>query len=152
MAGDVEDVAGPDGAVIARAIAAMRDHLTEGISVPAIAAAAGVSVRGLQTIFQRRLHVSPLLFHRRLRLQAARALLVSYARDTVSIAEVAHRFGYANAGRFTAHYRHEYGETPSSTLNRIRARRARATSRADRMAAEIHRALSRLRDGSTRPT
>ncbi len=152
MAGDVVDVEGPDRAVISRAITAMRGHLRGGISVPAIAAAAGVSVRGLQVIFQKRLHVSPLQFYRRLRLQAARALLIMHARDTLSITEVAHRFGYANAGRFTAHYRNECGETPSSTLDRVRAAPAGASSPADRMATEVHRALSQLRDGSTRPT
>ncbi len=34
----------------------------------------------------------------------------------VSVAEIAHRYGFLHLGRFAALYRHRYGESPSQTL------------------------------------
>lgn len=115
-----EDASNRDSGVIRRAIAEMRSHLTEPLTVPEIAAAAGVSVRGLQMAFVRQLQVPPLLHLRQLRLEAARTALVEEATVGTTIAEIARRYGYANSGRFSTHYRDEYGEPPSATLRRIR--------------------------------
>ena len=115
-----EDASDRDGTIIRRAIAEMRAHLTEPITVPEIADAAGVSVRGLQMAFVRQLDVAPLLHLRQLRLEAARSALVDEAMVGTTIADIARRFGYANSGRFSTHYRNEYGEAPSATLHRIR--------------------------------
>ncbi len=116
-----EDDASRDVAVLRRAIAEMREHLAEPISIPEVAHAAGVSVRGLQLVFQRQLEVSPILHLRQLRLEAARSALVDGAATGTTIAEVARRFGYSNGGRFSTHYRDEFGESPAATLNRIRS-------------------------------
>ncbi|MGT2426076.1 helix-turn-helix domain-containing protein [Amnibacterium kyonggiense] len=116
-----EDASDRDAGVIRRAIAEMRAHLTEPVTVPEVAASAGVSVRGLQMAFARQLRISPLLHLRQLRLEAARSALVDEATAGTTIAEIARRFGYANSGRFSTHYRNEYGEAPSSTLHRIRS-------------------------------
>jgi len=143
--------AGPHSTVIQRAVSAMREHLTERVSVPALATAAGVSVRSLQLTFREQLDLSPLQFLRHLRLQAARSVLLAQALDGITITTIANQFGYANAGRFTAHYRLEYGESPSTTLERLRAAPTRAASHADVVAAEVHRVLLRLRHHTTRP-
>lgn len=116
-----EDASDRDAGVIRRAVAEMRAHLTEPVSIPEVAAAAGVSVRGLQMAFARQLRVSPLLHLRQLRLDAARTALVDEATVGTTIADIARRFGYANSGRFSTHYRNEYGEAPSATLHRIRS-------------------------------
>lgn len=126
-----EDASDRDGTVIRRAIAEMRAHLTEPITVPEIAAAAGVSVRGLQMAFLRQLEVAPLLHLRQLRLEAARSALVDEAAVGTTIADIARRFGYANSGRFSTHYRDEYGEAPSATLRRIRGTETPASARDD---------------------
>jgi AraC-like DNA-binding protein len=126
-----EDASDRDGTVIRRAIAEMRAHLTEPITVPEIAAAAGVSVRGLQMAFLRQLDVAPLLHLRQLRLEAARSALVDEAAVGTTIADIARRFGYANSGRFSTHYRDEYGEAPSATLRRIRGTETPASSADD---------------------
>jgi AraC-like DNA-binding protein len=147
-----EDASDRDGTVIRRAIAEMRDHLTEPITVPEIAAAAGVSVRGLQMAFLRQLDVAPLLHLRQLRLEAARSALVDEAVIGTTIADIARRFGYANSGRFSTHYRNEYGEAPSATLRRIRGTETPASSD-DRDAdpeADLIRAESHF-DGSGTP-
>ena len=121
-----EDASDRDGTVIRRAIAEMRAHLSEPITVPEVAEAAGVSVRGLQMAFQRQLDVTPVLHLRQLRLEAARTALVDEAVIGTTIADIARRFGYANSGRFSTHYRNEYGEAPSATLHRIRGTDASA--------------------------
>lgn len=131
-----EDVSDRDGTVIRRSIAEMRAHLQEPIAIPEIAQAAGVSVRGLQMAFLRQLGVSPLLHLRQLRLEAARSALVDEASTGTTIADIARRFGYANSGRFSTHYRNEYGEAPSGTLQRIRSTHSPATSPGDPGAAE----------------
>ncbi len=117
-----EDDADRDVLVLRRAIAELRAHLRDPISIPEVAAAAGVSVRGLQLVFQRQLGVSPLLHLRQLRLEAARQTLVDEADAGVTVADVARRYGYANSGRFSTHYRDAYDESPAASLHRIRSR------------------------------
>jgi AraC-like DNA-binding protein len=109
-----------DDDALRRAEAYMRGRLGDPLSIPDIATASGVSLRGLQLLYQRRLGSTPLLHLRSLRLEAARAALERSAeRQTVS--GVARRFGYTNVGRFSAHYRAAYDETPSTTLERARS-------------------------------
>ena len=115
-----EDATERDVLIVRRAVAEMRAHLAEPISIPEIASAAGVSVRGLQMVFQRQLGSVPLLHLRQLRLEAARADLTAEARSGTTVADVARRYGYANSGRFSTHYRDEYGEPPAATLQRVR--------------------------------
>jgi AraC-like DNA-binding protein len=137
-----------DGTIIRRAIAEMRAHLTEPLTVPEIAEAAGVSVRGLQMAFLRQLDVAPLLHLRQLRLEAARSALVEEATVGTTIADIARRFGYANSGRFSTHYRNEFGEAPSATLHRIRGTETPASS-PDDAAAEAGLIQADERYGST---
>ena len=131
-----EDDADRDSTIIRRAIAEMRAHLTEPITVPEVADAAGVSIRGLQMAFLRKLGVAPLLHLRLLRLEAARSALVEEATVGTTIADIARRFGYANSGRFSTHYRDEFGEAPSATLRRIRGTATPASAPGDPTAAE----------------
>ena len=131
-----EDASGRDGVVIRRAISEMRAHLTESITIPEIAEAAGVSVRGLQMAFLRQMDVGPLLHLRQLRLEAARSALVEEAKVGTTIADIARRFGYANSGRFSTHFRNEYGEAPSATLQRIRGTESPARASDDGAAPE----------------
>jgi TolB-like protein len=63
--------------------------------------------------------VSPLKCWRQLRLAAARSCLLEGSNKT-SITEVATRFGFSHFSRFAQDYRHHFGETPSSTLQRSR--------------------------------
>lgn len=110
-----EDDTTADQATVRRALEFMAAHIGEPISVSQVAVATGVSVRGLQLVFNRELEMSPVLQLRRLRLNGAREALRSPAPGT-TVGATGKRFGYSNLGRFSAHYRSEFGEAPSVTL------------------------------------
>ena len=54
---------------------------------------------------------------RSVRLDSVRGELQAPGPGT-TVAAVAHRWGFAHLGRFTAYYRRRYGESPSQTLRR----------------------------------
>ncbi len=114
-----EEVTG-DREAVRQAVAFMRERLGDQISVARIALAAGLSVRGLQLVFQRELESTPVAHLRRLRLERARSAL-SVPDTAATVGSVAARVGYTNVGRFSAHYRDQYGEMPSRTLQQARA-------------------------------
>jgi AraC-like DNA-binding protein len=115
-----EEDADRDDEALRRAEAYMRRKLGEPLSIPDIARSSGVSLRGLQLLYQRRLGTTPLLHLRSLRLAAARKVL-DQAPSGETVSAVARRFGYTNVGRFSAHYRAAYDEAPSATLQRARS-------------------------------
>jgi TolB-like protein/Flp pilus assembly protein TadD len=102
-----------------RAIDCLRRHLTGKISIPDLVAHCGVPERTLRKHFRIFLAVSPLKYWRQLRLAAVRACLLE-GSDSISIAEVATRFGFSHLGRFARDYGRQFGETPSVTLQRSR--------------------------------
>lgn len=110
----VENDADRDAVILRRALAHLRMRLTDHISVPEVAAATGVSVRSLQLVFSRQLNTSPLRHLRTMRLEAARRALED-TTATNTVGEIARRYGYTNEGRFTAHYRDVFGESPAQT-------------------------------------
>ncbi|HET6826023.1 MAG TPA: helix-turn-helix domain-containing protein [Amnibacterium sp.] len=120
LSDSVEDEATRDEEAVRHAIAFMRERLGDPLSVARIALAAGLSVRGLQLLFQRELESTPVAYLRRLRLERARVVLNGPDAD-VSVGTVAASVGYTNVGRFSAHYRDQYGEMPSRTLQQTRA-------------------------------
>ncbi|MEV0355634.1 helix-turn-helix domain-containing protein [Nocardia sp. NPDC050697] len=104
---------------VRRAIAYMETHADEDISLADIAAAAFVTIRAVQLGFQRHLGSTPVQHLRRIRLDCAHAdLLAAAPDDGVTVAAVAHRWGFGNAGRFAGYYREVYGCTPQQTLLR----------------------------------
>lgn len=120
LSDDAEAGVGRDDDALRRAETFMRGHLGEPLSVPDVARASGVSLRGLQLLYQRRLGTTPMLHLRTLRLEAARTDLERDEPDT-TVGAVARRRGYSNLGRFSAHYRAAFDEAPSVTLQRARA-------------------------------
>lgn len=111
-----EDDPASDAGLVGRAQTYMKAHMGEPISIPDVARAAAVSVRGLQMAFQRELTSSPLLHLRELRMTRARTLLGSARQGATTVSGVARGLGYSNLGRFSAHYRSAFGESPSTTL------------------------------------
>lgn len=104
-------------ATIRRAAAYIEAHADQPFRLDEIAAAAGTSVRTLQYGFRRHLGRTPLEHARRVRLERARRDLQAAdpsRGDTVAI--IARRWGFANAGRFATAYREVYGVMPASTL------------------------------------
>lgn len=97
----------------ARAEGYLLDHATEQITVEDVAAAAGLSVRGLQDAFRRHHGITPTTYLRRIRLLLAREALE--AGDDRSVGDVARASGFVHLGRFAASYRDEFGVLPRET-------------------------------------
>lgn len=113
----VHDGATSTPAAVRRAIAFMEANVAEPISVADIAEAARLSARGLQEAFRRVLGETPTRYLRRMRLEAARADLQRRDRtDGATVAQIAHRWGFAHIPRFATYYRETFGESPRDTL------------------------------------
>ncbi|MGN6741770.1 MAG: helix-turn-helix domain-containing protein [Amnibacterium sp.] len=111
----------PDTALpraVRRALAYIDDNVDRGVSVEELAAAARLSIRGLQAAFQRHLGTTPTVALRAARLSAAHADLVRADPSVDTVAGVARRWGFHHLGRFAAEYRAQYGELPRDTLRR----------------------------------
>ena len=78
--------------------------------------------RTLNEHFRSFLDISPMRYFRLLRLSAAREALLT-GRPGTSFTEVAKSYEFNHFGRFSAQYRHAFGEAPSETLKRARAAR-----------------------------
>ncbi|GAA3339883.1 hypothetical protein GCM10017714_17380 [Curtobacterium pusillum] len=99
---------------LAKAEAFLLDNVAERITVDDVAAAAGLSVRGLQSAFQRVHGVSPLSYLKGVRLLLAREHLESGTAG--SVMEAARAAGFTHAGRFSSAYKAEFGELPRDVL------------------------------------
>jgi adenylate cyclase len=108
---------------VRRALAYMRANMPERITVEDLASACAVSERTLLRQFQQFVGLPPLAYLRRLRLNAARAKLVD-PQNNDGVADVAMRCGFSHLGRFATEYGRLFGETPSATRQRVRARMA----------------------------
>lgn len=104
-------------AVVRRAAQYIDEHLTEPITVAAVAAAARVSPRGLQSAFHRDTGLSLMAYVRRARLaEAHRSLVTADPSSGATVASIGMQWGFSNPGRFAAAYRNAYGSSPSRTL------------------------------------
>lgn len=101
-------------ASVRRGIAYIEAHAHEPITVEEIAAAAGMSTRGLQMAFRRAVGKTPMAYLRAVRLTHAHDELRHDADATVRT--VAMRWGFADPSRFARYYREFYGRNPAHTL------------------------------------
>jgi AraC-like DNA-binding protein/tetratricopeptide (TPR) repeat protein len=108
------------------ALAYMRANISERITLTGLSSACGVPERTLLRQFQRFVGLAPLAYLRRLRLNVAKSELVS-AQCTDAISDIAMRCGFSHLGRFATEYRRLFGETPSITRERVRARAVDST-------------------------
>ena len=97
------------------AVRFIEEHAAERPGVGAIAAAAGLSERGLQEVFGRTLATTPTRFLRDHRLDQVRSELLRPGAPS-AVAATARRWGFGNPGRFAAAYRERFGEDPSTTV------------------------------------
>lgn len=95
---------------LASAIELMERHLENPLPISAIARRVGVSTRTLETIFAKSVDETPGAYALRLRLHAARRLVVD---TTAPMAEVATRCGFASAAAFSRAFAQAYGQAPS---------------------------------------
>jgi AraC-like DNA-binding protein len=107
---------------LARALDYIHAHVLDDIGPVAIASAAGCSLRNLQLLFAREFGQTISATLRRLRLQKARARLLS-GDTNVTITGVALDCGFSHLSDFARHYRLEFHENPSQTMLNARAQR-----------------------------
>jgi AraC-like DNA-binding protein len=79
-----------------------------------------VSVRALQEGFRRHLGMPPMAYLRLIRLRRAHRDLRSADPARVTVAYIAHRWGFAHLGRFAAAHKTMFGETPLHALHTAR--------------------------------
>ncbi len=92
------------------------------VTVSAIAAKVGVSLRTLEAGFRNWYHSTPTEYLRNIRLQAARAELLAPTEST-TVTSAALGNGFFHLPRFSAYYRAAFNEPPGQTLRRSRPRR-----------------------------
>ncbi|WP_250002082.1 AraC family transcriptional regulator [Actinoplanes sp. M2I2] len=111
--------AGPPRA-IRRVVDAIQNEPERPFTVTDLARAANMSVRSLQEGFRRHLGLAPMTYLQQVRLDRAQEALRRADPARVTVAAVAHRWGFAHLGRFASSYRSRFGESPSETLRSSR--------------------------------
>ncbi|MFC5138881.1 helix-turn-helix transcriptional regulator [Actinomycetospora rhizophila] len=110
---------GGEPATVRRAMAYIDAHADEDVTVSEVAQAARMGPRGLQAAFRRHRGQTPLEYLREVRMERAhRDLRAADPADGTTVRAVAARWGFSNAGRFSASYRRAYGCSPAETLAR----------------------------------
>lgn len=114
---------GPVGATLSprfvrRAIEHIEQNAHEPLTVGAIAAEAGVSVRSLFAGFRRFRDTTPMAYLRDLRLDKVRAELSTATDARGCVTRTALRWGFSHFGQFSAAYKSRFGELPSQTVAR----------------------------------
>ncbi|ARJ03984.1 hypothetical protein GCM10010988_26660 [Cnuibacter physcomitrellae] len=99
------------------AVELMHAAAAEPLTLPLLAAHAGVSGRALQLAFQQHVRTTPMRYLRQVRLDLARRELRRAGADD-SVGDIARRAGFGHTGRFAAEYASRFGEHPSDTLRR----------------------------------
>lgn len=95
---------------LAQAIRLMEAHIDQPLTISAIAKRAGVTTRTLETIFFRSIGETPGAYYLRLRLNAARRLVV----DTrVAMADIGARTGFSSAAVFSRAFSRAFGQAPT---------------------------------------
>lgn len=94
---------------LAQAIRIMEAHVDEPLTIAAIARRTGVTARALEMVFRKSIGETPGAYYLRLRLNAARRLVL----DTrVAMADIAARTGFSSAAAFSRAFSNTFGEAP----------------------------------------
>lgn len=109
----------PVPGLIRRAERLMADNADAPITVSAVAAELGVSIRTLQAGFRQWRSDTPSGVLRRIRLQRVHDELAR-PEESTSVTGAATRWGFAHLGRFSAQYQAVFNEAPRITLRRGR--------------------------------
>ena len=93
------------------AMAYLHEHPARLVSGTELAGLANVSLRALQDGFRRFAGTSIVGYQRQVRLESARQVLAR--GEGGSVAEVALRHGFSNAGRFAQYFQRAFGVSPA---------------------------------------
>jgi transcriptional regulator GlxA family with amidase domain len=99
-------------ATVRRAEEFMRSKAESPLTLEEIAQAAGCGSRALQAAFRVFRGASPMGFLRQIRLELAHQAIMR-CNGSISVTEVAARYGFSNPGRFASQYYRLFGEYPS---------------------------------------
>ncbi|MET0793306.1 MAG: AraC family transcriptional regulator, partial [Polyangiaceae bacterium] len=101
---------------IHQAVKWIRAHLAEPISVEALAGIASMSASSFHRHFKAVTGLSPLAYHKQMRLQEARRRLLV---EPGAVASVAFSVGYESASQFTREYTRQFGLPPARDAARL---------------------------------
>ena len=101
---------------VERALAVIRSHAGEPLSIAELSRAAGVSERTLRNAFHDVHGLSPKQYLIRHGLEEAHSALLQAHGARGAVTHVATDCGFYELGRFAGAYRELYGELPSDTL------------------------------------
>jgi len=104
--------------VARRAQEYIEDHYRDTTRMEDICRYTGVSLRTLQRAFLAYFQMSPAVYIKARRLNAARQALVAADSSTDQVARIAVANGCTHLGRFSVDYREHFGELPRETLAR----------------------------------
>lgn len=90
----------------------------EAVHISEICTQLHVSRRTLHRAFDEALGIGPIAFLRHRRLCAIHTKLRAGQSDTLTISDLAFRYGFQNVGRFAGYYHDLFGEYPSATRRR----------------------------------
>lgn len=102
---------------LTRAVRWVRDHYTEPLRVPDLAATAAMSPTSFHRHFLTLTSMTPLEYQKQLRLNEARMRLLTGQHD---VAEVGFSVGYSSPSQFSREYRRMFGTPPSHTASALR--------------------------------
>ena len=103
---------------VKRVVDYIQAHLTQQITIEELVRVSGASRRSLEQAFRTRLGTTLGRYIKEARLKAIRDQLLSGQFDQLTLAEMAHQWGFAQPSHFSAAYKEVFGETPSKTLSR----------------------------------
>jgi AraC-like DNA-binding protein len=103
---------------VAQAMELLRASPEHAWTITELAGDVNVSVRSLQEGFRRSMSTTPMAYLRTLRMEQIYKELCDAEPGTVTVTQVAARWGITDFGRFAASYRRRFSERPSDTMRR----------------------------------
>ncbi|MFD4511136.1 helix-turn-helix domain-containing protein [Streptomyces sp. NPDC058457] len=118
---DPAELPGADGVLLLRVQTYIRWHLSDpGLTPPVIAGVHGISVRYLHRLFEAE-GSTVSRWIREQRLRECRRELAAQPPGSVSLGQVARRWGFASPAGFGKAFRNSFGLSPTDWLDRVRA-------------------------------
>jgi len=102
---------------ISKAIGYLRSHLDAHLNIDAVARNLGMSVSGFHHHFKSVTSMSPLQYHKQIRLQEARRLMLAESLDA---AAAGFKVGYEDPAYFNRDYKKQFGAPPQRDIARLR--------------------------------
>lgn len=102
---------------ISRTIEWMRQHVAEPLRIGLLAKLAGMSDTSYHRHFKAVTAMTPLAYHKQIKLQEARRRLIAEPRQA---AQIAASVGYESASQFSREYKRQFGSPPARDADRVR--------------------------------